>query len=362
MSTLVLIVEDEVSIAQSLQCFLEDCGFDACTASNGKEGLAAVHERKPDIVIVDLHMPVMNGYKFIEQANALDPNLPIVILSSEGMVDNAMAAIRAGGWDFVSKPLSDMQLLLHAIEQNLEKARLIKENLRYQEHLETLVTERTRELEKTQRQILTCLGKAAEFKDSYTGSHVCRVARMSYLIARGLGLEESFCKIIRDAAPMHDVGKIGIQDDVLLKTGALNAEEREHIQAHVNIGCTILCTSDGSDVGQTCSTDLLVNHDQDLSILTVAKRIALFHHERWDGKGYPFGLSEEMIPIEARIVGLVDVYDALSSKRPYKVPFPENRCQELIKKGSGIQFDPAVVDVFFGNIDGILQIKQRLTN
>jgi putative two-component system response regulator len=253
-----------------------------------------------------------------------------------------------------------MQILLHVIEQCLEKARLVKDNQRYQEHLEALVAERTRELEQTQRQILNCLGKAAEFKDSQTGSHVCRVAQMSYLIARGLGLDKTYSRVIRDAAPMHDVGKIGIHDDVLLKCGRLDADEWEQMKAHVNIGCTILCTGDSGDVDQTCFTDLLANPDQDVGLLTVAKRIALFHHERWDGNGYPLGLAAEMIPIEARIVGLVDVYDALSSKRPYKDPFPEARCQKLIEEGSGTQFDPAVVFAFFENLDGILRIKQRL--
>ena len=363
MNRKLLIIDDDETIVQSLQCFLEDVAeFDVLTAGNGQEGLALVKEQQLDVVIVDLNMPIMDGYEFIKQAKAIQPCLPIIIMSAEGMVDKAMVAIRAGGCDFVSKPVTDMRMILHTIEQCLYKANLIKENQRYQQHLEELVVERTNELQQTKKQILNCLGKAAEFKDSQTGSHVNRVAEMSFLLAQGLGLDKTFCETIKDAAPMHDVGKIGIHDEVLLKTGRLDAREWEHMKEHVNIGCTILCSGDDGDVDKTCFEELLLNQKRDASLLTVAKRIALFHHERWDGSGYPFGLAEELIPIEARIVGLVDVYDAMSSKRPYKDPFPEAHCQETIKQAAGKQFDPAVVDAFFNNLDGILRIKQRFAH
>ena len=363
MSKKILIIDDDESIVQSVKYFLADASdFQPVTAGNGKEGLALIEAHRPDAVIVDLNMPVMDGYEFIKQAKTSHPDLPIIIMSAEGMIDNAMEAIRAGGCDFVSKPVADMRVLLHTVEQCLHKANLIRENQRYQNHLEELVIERTNELQQTKKQILNCLGKAAEFKDSQTGTHVCRVAEMSYLVARGLGLEKKFCKTIRDAAPMHDVGKIGIHDEVLLKKGRLDDQEWEHMKEHVRIGCTILCSGDGGDVNQSCFEDLLLDQKRDLSILTVAKRIALFHHERWDGQGYPFGLAEALIPVEARIVGMVDVYDAMSSRRPYKQPFPEAVCQEAIKNGAGKQFDPAVVAAFFDNLDGILAVKNQFAN
>ena len=360
MSKKLLIIDDDATIVQSLKYFLDDeSDFSSITAGNGKEGLALIEAHNPDAVIVDLHMPIMDGYEFIKQAKAVHPDLPIIIMSAEGMIDKAMEAIRAGGCDFVSKPVLDMRVLLHTVEQCLYKANLIKENQRYQHHLEELVVERTNELQQTKKQILNCLGKAAEFKDSQTGAHVCRVAEMSFLVARGLGLDKLFCETIRDAAPMHDVGKIGIHDDVLLKNGRLDGQEWEHMKEHVRIGCTILCSGDDGNVNQTCFEELLLDQKRDVSILTVAKRIALFHHERWDGKGYPFGLAEELIPIEARIVGMVDVYDAMSSRRPYKQPFAEDHCQDVIRKGAGQEFDPAVVEAFFNNLNGILAIKNK---
>jgi len=358
MSRTLVIIDDDESIVQSLKYFLDDeSDFNSFAAGNGKEGLALIETCSPDAVIVDLHMPIMDGYEFIKEAKTIHPDLPIIVMSAEGMVDKAMAAIRAGGSDFVSKPVADMRVLLHTVEQCLYKANLIKENQRYQNHLEDLVVARTNELQQTKKQILNCLGKAAEFKDSQTGSHVCRVAEMSFIVAQGLRLDKRFCDTIREAAPMHDVGKIGIHDDVLLKNGRLDEQEWEHMKEHVRIGCTILCSGDGSDVNQTCFEELLLDQKRDSSILTVAKRIALFHHERWDGKGYPFGLAEELIPIEARIVGMVDVYDAMSSRRPYKRPFPEEYCQEVIEKGAGSQFDPAVVAAFFNSLNSILAIK-----
>ncbi|MCK5311543.1 MAG: response regulator [Desulfobacteraceae bacterium] len=359
MSTHVLIIDDEILLLQSLKDFLEDFDFNTRTAVNGQEGLTLVKEKTPDIVIVDLNMPVMDGYEFIKQAKEMHPILPIIALSGVGLIDEAMSAIRAGAWDFISKPVSDMQVVFHTIEKCLEKAHLIQENKKHQEHLEELVTQRTLQLENTKKQIINCLGKAAEFKDNETGLHVVRVAEMSYLLAQSMGLDEKFCKIIRDASPMHDVGKIGILDKVLLKKGSLNGKEWEHMKQHVNFGCSILSTEGEHDLDPACSPDELLKEDKGLEILTVAKRIALFHHECWDGKGYPFKLAGEKIPVEARIVSLVDVYDAVSSKRPYKEPFPERQCQDIIKQEAGTKFDPLIVDAFFNNLDGILDIKQR---
>ena len=354
-----LIIDDETGITTNLRDFFEDYNFNVRTAVNGKEGLSLLEEKRPDLVIVDLNMPVMDGYEFIKQTRENYPDMPIIVLSGVGLVEDAMDAIREGAWDFISKPVSDMQIVLHTVKKCLEKARLIHENERYHNHLESLVIERTRQLENTKKQILNCLGKAAEFKDNETGHHVMRVGQMSYLLACAINLDPKFCKIIRDASPMHDVGKIGIVDKVLLKKGGLDAEEWEHMKKHVCFGCTIL-TADGDNPDDIiCSPQPLLAEDDGLDVLTVAKRIALFHHERWDGQGYLFGLAGETIPIEARIVSLVDVYDAVSSKRPYKEPFPEHQCQEIIKSGSGTQFDPAIVEAFFENIEDIIRIKKQ---
>jgi len=355
----ILIIDDEEAIVRNLKDYFEDSDFNVNTAFNGQEGLTRLKEEIPDIVIVDLNMPIMDGYEFTKQVKESHSSLPIIVLSGVGLVDEAMKAVRLGAWDFISKPVSDMQIVLHTIEKCLEKARLIRENERYHQHLEKLVVERTHQLEKTKRQIINCLGKAAEFKDNETGHHVMRVSYMSHLLAQGMGLDEAFCLMIRDAAPMHDVGKIGIIDQVLLKKGKLDDEEWSHMKQHAHFGCRILTAEEEGSDKTICSPQTLLNESSGLDILTVAKRIALFHHERMDGKGYPFGLSGEQIPIEARIVSLVDVYDALSSKRPYKEPFPEHQCVDIIRKGAGTQFDSAVVDVFLKNLETITRIRQQ---
>jgi len=359
MSNRVLLIDDEVLLTVNLKDFLEDYDYTVFTANNGEEGLTGIREHSPDIVIVDLNMPIMDGYEFTRQAAKNNPDLPIIVLSGVGLIDDAMNAVREGAWDFISKPLTDMQIVLYSIDKCMEKADLIRKNKKYQHHLEELVRERTLQLQKTKKQIINCLGKAAEFKDNVTGLHVIRVAQMSYILAQSMELDQKFCQIIREAAPMHDVGKIGIHDSVLLKKGKLNAQEWEHMKKHASFGCSILSPEDGSDIDTTCSPEPLLKKDEGNDILTVARRIALFHHETWDGRGYPFGLSKEQIPVEARIVSLVDVYDAVSSKRPYKDAFNEKKCQEIIKNGSGTQFDPLVVEAFFDSLDAILQVKHQ---
>lgn len=343
-----LLIDDENLIIQVLTDFLEDLDFDICSANNGKEGLEVLKQENPDLVIVDLNMPVMDGFEFIQRAQENYSDVPIIVLSAIGVLDKAMDAVRVGAWDFISKPVSDMQIVHHTINKCLEKSQLIRENQLYQSHLEQLVEKRTLQLLKSKRQIINCLGRAAEFKDNETGNHVLRVSHMCDVLSKGLGLDDEFRNLIKDAAPMHDVGKIGIKDSILLKAGKLDEREWEHMKKHVIFGCQIL-SSNEDDL-----TDLpLLAQDERRDVVTIAKKIALFHHERWDGKGYFYGLEKEEIPLEARIVSLIDVYDAVSSKRPYKEAFPEEKCRQIIKEGAGTQFDPDIVSVFFDHINEI---------
>jgi cyclic di-GMP phosphodiesterase len=358
----VLIIDDEQSIRQNLSDYLEDSDIDTRTASNGLEGFNAVIEESPDVIIVDLNMPVMDGWTFIKEVTKRFDDLPIIVLSGVGLVAEAMKAVKAGAWDFLSKPIADMQMVIHVIEKCMEKVRLIRENKHYQTHLEELVQMRTKQIEITKRQIIHCLGKASEFKDNETGNHVIRVGEISFLIARELGFDEDFCRLIRQAAPMHDVGKIGISDSVLLKNGPLNDEEWKHMQSHVTFGCEILSPLDFEGKSKPCSPEVLLKNATPSDILDAAKRVALFHHERWDGKGYLHGLKGEQIPIEARIVSIADVYDAVSSKRPYKEAYPETKCQAIIREGKGSQFDPEIVDVFLNSIRAIVDIKHKFAD
>ena len=356
----VLIIDDEKIIADSISDYLEDSDINTRTAYDGEEGYDALFEKLPDIVVADLNMPVMDGYEFIEKATEKFPDLPIIVISGVGKVADVMKAIRAGAWDFVSKPITDMEVLLYTIESSLEKAKLIAENKQYQENLEELVEIRTRQLDIVKKQVVACLGKASEFKDTETGLHVQRVGEICHLIAVKKGLEKKFCALVRDAATMHDVGKIGIPDAVLLKNGPLDEEEWKAIKAHALLGCRILTPYNESLSNKICTPEYLLDKKDSDDLLLVAKRIALFHHERWDGSGYPYGLKGEAIPVEARITAIADVYDALSSDRPYKKAFCTDECLDIIKNERGTHFDPEVVDLFFENIDTILDITNHL--
>jgi len=204
------------------------------------------------------------------------------------------------------------------------------------------------------------LSRAAEYKDNETGRHVIRVGQISRLLGRAMGMDEHACELLGECAPLHDVGKIGIPDEVLLKPGKLDAPEMEIMRRHCMYGCEILGPLGSKDEAhRICSDTLLVREMEGNEQLRLARILALCHHERWDGTGYPFGLSTMDIPLEARIVSVVDVYDALCSDRPYKKAFSPERAAELIRAGAGTQFDPDVVEAFFLNQDEIMAIRTR---
>ncbi len=358
----ILVIDDEAGLRRSLGAHLEDMDHDVLLAGNGREGLDILEQDPGSVqaVVVDLNMPVMDGYSFIQNAVALAPELPLVVLSGVGVVEDALRAMRLGAWDFVTKPLSNMAVLDHVLDRVLERARLVRENRLYRENLERLVQERTAELELTRRQIMQRLSRAAEYKDNETGHHVIRVGEISALLARAVGLSEERCEMMRECAPLHDVGKIGIPDTVLLKPGPLDPEEWEVMRRHCLYGCEILGPLGSSDTSQNACGFLLGPLEPgDNELLRLARILALYHHERWDGTGYPIGLSGEAIPLEARIVSVVDVYDALRSDRPYKKAFPEEKCYALLRKGAGSQFDPAVIEAFFREIEAIRIIREK---
>lgn len=357
----ILVIDDEDGLRRSLCAYLEDLGYDTLDAANGKAGLESMRQVLPDLaaVIVDLNMPVLDGYGFLQGARAEAPDLPIIVLSGVGVVDDALQAVRLGASDFLTKPLHNLSILDHTLSKVMEKARLIKENREYQTNLEQLVRQRTAELERTRRQIMHRLSRAAEYKDNETGHHVIRVGEIAAVLAQALGLDEASCANLRDCAPLHDIGKIGIPDEVLLKPGKLDPVEWKIMQQHCMFGCEILGPLTSKEEAHSSCEDWGAKDPDGNELLDLARMLALLHHERWDGSGYPFGLKAEAIPLEARIVAVVDTYDALASERPYKKAFPEEKCLAIIKESSGSHFDPDVVIAFFANIDRIQNIRQR---
>ena len=334
----VLLVDDEVAICSNLEAFLEDYGYDVSIAHNGKDGLEKFNAKIPDLVMLDLHMPVMSGHELLATLSASHPEIPKIIISGVGIISEAMQTVDEGGWDFISKPIHDPNILIHKIKLLEEKATLIRQNRLYREHLEQLVEKKTADIQRlnlqlidTQKEVVAKLGDVIETRSKETGNHVRRVAYVSRLLALAYGLEPIETEIIRMASPLHDVGKIGISDAILNKCGKLTETEFEEIKTHSDIGYNML-------------------KDSDQPILKAGAIIAKQHHERWDGSGYPNGLRGEDIHIYGRITCLADVYDALRQKRHYKEAWSRELALSYIKEQSGIIFEPKLVELFLQNI------------
>lgn len=358
----VLVIEDQPEIRKLLAKYLKTKGYDTKTAENGLDALFLLEQWRADLVTVDLNMPIMDGHNFIQKAVKRWPDMPIIVVSGIGAVDQAVDALRIGARDFITKPIQNFSLVDNTIEKTLLAAELIRQNRDYQQNLEKKVEQRTRELEEVKRQLLYSLGKSAEYRDNETGRHVIRVGKMCSLLARAMGMSSSLAITFAEAAPLHDIGKIGISDTILLKPGKLTDQERSIMKKHCEIGCDILRHhSSAKEHDKVDFEEIIRLADElsELSLLEMATVIALCHHERWDGQGYPCKLSGKDIPLIARIVAVVDVYDALGSERPYKKALAEEVCQKIIFDGRDSHFDPEVVDVFFSNIIEIMSIKKE---
>jgi putative two-component system response regulator len=306
-----------------------------------REVLAQYRHWRPDLVLLDINMPHLDGYQVLEQLTALgDPLLPpVVILTAQHSKDVLLRALSLGAREFITKPFDRTELLMRV--RNLLDARLAHCLLHQQkEHLEQLVQARTRELYDTRLQVVQRLGKAAEYRDEETGNHILRMSHICTLLARAAGWSEAQCDLILNASPLHDVGKIGIPDAVLLKPGRFDAQEWAVMQRHTHIGAQLLAGDDSE-------------------LMQMARTIAITHHEQWDGSGYPYGLAGAEIPMAGRIAALADVFDALTSVRPYKSAWPVADALQWLDDNRGKHFDPALVDIFFANLEEILAIRQR---
>ncbi|MCF8056585.1 MAG: response regulator [Desulfocapsa sp.] len=364
----ILTIDDETLIRESFRFYLEDCGYQVLEAENGRIGIEMIEKFRPDLVLVDLRMPEVDGLEVLQHVHKHFPELPIIVISGTGYIGDAVEAMNRGAWSYLLKPISDFNSLRYAVEHALEKARLIEENRSYREHLEEKVQQRTQALEHTNQllrdtrmQIVLRLGKASEYRDKETGRHVIRVSCYTKILADRFGFDLQETDNMALGSALHDVGKIGISDSILLKPGKLSDEEWKKMKEHCLLGRELLQPLTRDDVaGLTGENDgTLEGIFSDSHLMQVARTIAYSHHEQWNGKGYPEGLKGEEIPIEARIVAAVDIYDAIGSKRPYKDAYPEEKCLQIMRESAGNFLDPQVVDTFFNSLDLIQQIKEK---
>lgn len=339
----VLIVDDSdinLTLIKHLVLKLGDCT--PVLFAQPFKALAWCQSNLPDLLIVDYMMPELDGQEFIHAFRSLPGRnaIPILMITANDQKEVRYQALQGGANDFLTKPIDRVEF--SARVRNMLALRTGQKFLADRAlHLTSLVDDQTVLLRQREQELILRLSRAAEFRDPETGAHIQRMALYSQLIARKLGLDEQQQKLLLEAAPMHDVGKIGIPDQILLKPGRLTPEEFEIMKDHARLGYELLL-------------------DSSSEILQAGAEIAYTHHEKWDGSGYPQGLAGEAIPLFGRIVAVADVFDALTSERPYKPAWPLEKAVDLLREGRGQHFDPACVDAFLGAWQEVLEIRERL--
>ena len=327
----VLIVEDDAKVRGALrEVFITD-GYQCRVAANGREGLDAFQQERPPLTLTDIKMPVMDGLEFLRRARAVDADAAIIVITGVGDMKTAIESLKCGAYDFIVKPVNVEEVLI-AAERALERRQLLMERREYHTLLERRVDEATRdlaaalnELEDTYRTTLEALGSALDTRDVGTHAHSRRVVGYSLALARAHNLPESQMRDIEHGVLLHDIGKIGIPDGILLKPGPLGPEEWKIMRTHPDLGRRLV---------------------EPIPFLRGAVPIVYHHHERWDGTGYPVGLRGESIPLSARIFAVADAFDAMTYNRPYSVAISFEAARQEIQRCAGTHFDPAVVETF----------------
>jgi putative two-component system response regulator len=328
-ATIVFVDDEEVNLTL-LGRILERQGYERLISCDDPRKVPElVRENDADLLITDIHMPGLDGMELISQVVAARPEddwFPIAVITADLSPEAEREALSRGAKDFITKPFKATQIQLRV--HNLLQTRFLHEALRrHNERLEDLVRDRTRELETARLDLLERLALAAEFRDYVTGRHTQRVGELAALLAAHLGMAQDEVELLRRAAPLHDVGKIGIPDAILLKPGRLSDEEYATMKEHVDVGVRLLAQ------GQS-------------ELMVLAERVALSHHERWDGSGYPRGLAGDEIPLVGQIVAVADVFDTLINVRPYKTAWPVETAVAEIRRKSGSWFSPRLVEAF----------------
>ncbi|MCU1451574.1 MAG: Response regulator with domain [Acidimicrobiales bacterium] len=350
---MILVVDDDEQVRGTLARVLGKYDYAPRAVATAAQARAALRDRAWELVLCDVRMPEESGINLLHHIRTQHPDLPVVMIS--GVVDPAFAAgaLDLGAYGYVTKPFDANQVLI-AVANALRRATLETENSAYREQLEEKVRERTADLgdalarvcrSEEQLRLATedtvrALSRAIEGRDVETGQHIERMSRYAALLASRHGFTTRDCDLMRLASPMHDVGKLGVPDGILFKPGRLSAGEFDVIKQHPDLGYEILAKSEQP-------------------LLVMAATIARSHHERWDGAGYPQGLSGEDIPVEARIAAVADVFDALVSRRVYKPAFSLERSLQIMRERRATHFDPVVVDLLLDNIDEVVAIHEQ---
>jgi len=341
----ILVVDDSKMNRLIAGGILEKSGYEVVFAEDGLEAITLLGKEKIDVVLMDIQMPVMDGFdatKAIKNNNNLK-HIPIIIVTAISDKESLKNALAIGATDYVTKPFDAEELTLRI--KNVVQIKRFNDFLADQNKLlETKVKERTKELEElfaivksTEMEVIKLLGSVSEYRDMETGNHILRVGYVSEFLARKAGLREEECEMVLYASMMHDIGKVGISDNILLKPGKLTYEEFETMKTHTSMGRDMLSSSD-------------------MPLMKASAEIAITHHEKWDGTGYPYGLRGEDIPLYGRIVAIADVFDALKSERPYKKAFDDEKVKDIFTKDSGVHFDPRLTEILLQEYDSILAI------
>jgi putative two-component system response regulator len=339
----ILVVDDNKNNIDILVTALRD-EYKLSVATSGAGALRQVESNLPDLVLLDIMMPEMDGYEVCSRIkkNEAIPRIPIIFITAIHDTENKSKGFDLGAVDYITKPfqVAEVKARVRAhLSLKLAMEALANQN----QFLDLKVRERTRELKDTQLEIIYRLSRAAEYRDNETGLHIKRMSHFCRSVAAAMECEDDFCDLLFEASAMHDIGKIGIPDSILLKPGRLDRDEWEIMKTHTTKGAEIL-SGHKSVLVQT------------------AEAIALTHHEKWDGSGYPRGLAGEEIPLVGRIVAVCDVFDALTSKRPYKEAWALEDALQEIRARSGAAFDPKIVDTFFRALPDLLHTKELFDN
>lgn len=332
----ILVCDDEEAIREVVSTLLEAQGYKCTVVPDGSKAIQEIRNNSHDLVLSDIVMPEMDGLRLLRQLRQQDEDVPVIMVTAMHDISIALEAIRAGAYDYILKPFEKDQLY-HSVSRALEHRHLVLENRSYQRNLEHLVAERTQQLSVTLRDLeesydytLEALGSALDAKDAETEGHCQRVTAITILIARIMNVSQDQLRHIARGAFLHDIGKMGIPDQVLRKPGPLSPEEKQMMRRHCDIGHSVL---------------------KKIPFLKEAAEIVLSHQEFFDGTGYPRGLKGEEIPLGARIFAVADTFDAMTSDRPYRKALPVSAARKEIERFSGTQFDPQVVSAFLSKPD-----------